>query len=718
MAADYSARPVKRPTPDSFTKQNSMPSMKKAWHIFRTYGFAELAYRAAQSIQRERAARRDAAAQRRAWSKLLADIGDPKPLVFPHYEHPLISIVIPVHNNVRFTGACLHAVLQALDVIPSEVIVVDDASTDGTRAYLESCSGLTIVEHASNQGFVQSVNEGAKAARGRYLLLLNNDTIVTPGWSAALLRVFESDDRVGAAGSQLQTPDGSISEAGAVVFADGNAANFGRGRNPEDPGVAFPREVDYCSAASLMVPSELFRSLGGFSAEFAPAYYEDADLCFRLRAAGYRVLYEPDSVVVHLEGGTAGTDPSAGMKRYQHVHRNVFATKWAAALAEHFPAEPASVERAARRLAGTRTILVIDSFVPFDDRSAGARRLLAIMELMRELDAHVIFIADDGGKYEPYTTRLRRRGVEVIPHGGDITAVLQTIAVPIDMAWISRADLMQKYGSLLRASYGAKIVYDTVDLHFVRMQREEAITGRPTGWQEMQSIELQLSQEADRTVVTGAEERLILSEHGVDADVVPIIESTVPAQASFAEREHILFLGNYSHGPNVDAAEWLARRVMPLVWERIPAARLVLAGSDPTPPVRRLAADRVSVPGFVPDVRPLFEEARVFAAALRFGAGMKGKVVLSLAHGLPVVTTPVGAEGISLVDGVNALIRRDEAEFANALVQLYTEEALWSEIAAGGREAAGRFTPRAVKPLLQQVLDRASGGKEPHARSR
>jgi GT2 family glycosyltransferase len=684
-----------------------MRVFNKARQILRTHGVRGLFQRATRQVRRRFARRAEARNQRRAWESLLARIGHTRPVFFPRHEKPLISVIVPVYNQLRHTAACLNAVLRELDSLPIEVIVVDDASTDGTAEYLESCSGIQVVTHVANHGFLRSANDGAATARGRYLHFLNNDTIVTRGWMLSLLRTFESRDKVGAVGSQLRAPDGSISEAGALVWKDGNAANFGRGRTATDPGVAFPREVDYCSAASLMIRTDLFHQLGGFSPEFAPAYYEDVDLCFRIRAAGYHVLYQPASVVLHFEGASCGTDVNSGVKHFQLEHRQRFAEKWAAELMQHFPPDTELIERAARRLAGRRTAMVIDSFVPFEDRSAGARRLLAIMRLMRDLGWHVIFIADDGGEYEPYTTLARREGIEVVPHRGDANAAIADRPVNVDVAWVSRPDLLQKYLPVLRRRTNAKVIYDTVDLHFLRLQREAELTGRNNGWRDMRELELELAHKCDSTIVTSDFERGLLIESGIESHVIPIIEQPVQTHAVYSARQDVLFLGNYTHEPNADAAAWLVGEIMPLVWERNANIRVTLAGAEPTPAVQRLASDGVRVTGHVPDLRPLFDSARLFVAPLRFGAGMKGKIVQSLAHGLPVVTTSIGAEGIGLTDEVNALLAETPEQIADAILRAYSDELLWSSLATEARKSAQRFAPDAVRPRLKRALEHA-----------
>jgi glycosyltransferase involved in cell wall biosynthesis len=454
-----------------------------------------------------------------------------------------------------------------------------------------------------------------------------------------------------------------------------------------------------------MVRTAVFRQVGGFSGKFGDSIYEDADFCFSIRAAGYSVLYQPDSVVAHHGVGSRCGEGRTGMPALE-IQRGIFADKWAAELEKHYPHGNDLIDRAARRLTGERTALVVDSFIPFDDRSAGGMRLLAIMRLMRELNWHVVFVADDGGEYEPYVSRVRRAGVEVIPHRGDATRVIEDIGTQIDLAWVSRPDLLQRYLPPLRRKATA-IVYDTVDLHFLRLQREAVVTGRDDGWRAMRELEIALIQRSDCTVVTSPTERDLLIQGGLSTHVIPIIEQPVQTHTAYSERQGLLFLANYTHQPNVDAALWLIDEIMPRVWTHIPNLCVTLAGAEPTPVIQRLAGEYVRVTGHAPDIRPVLEHSRVFVAPLRFGAGMKGKVVKSLVHSLPVITTSCGAEGIGLLDEDSALIADDAASFAEAIVRLYNDEPLWKKLSMQGHRVAEQYTPQAVKPLLESALNAA-----------
>jgi GT2 family glycosyltransferase len=258
----------------------------------------------------------------------------------PTRSLPSASIVIPVFNQWPVTRGCLSALRATLsrdhDV---EIIVVDDASTDDTPIGLAALARveprLKVLRNDANLGFVGSCNRAAATSTRDILVFLNNDTVPLPGWLEALLGTFGDLPRAGAVGGKLLFPDGRLQEAGGIVFSDASACHFGRNEpNASQPPFDQPRQVDYVSGALLATPRRLFEQLGGFDPEFAPGYYEDTDYCFRLRELNRTVWFQPDAVVVHVEGATAGTDLAVGMKRYQVVNLDRFRRRHARALRE------------------------------------------------------------------------------------------------------------------------------------------------------------------------------------------------------------------------------------------------------------------------------------------------------------------------------------------------------------------------------------------------
>ena len=248
-------------------------------------------------------------------------------LRLPVVTEPLVSVVIPALDKLAYTLCCLHSLCRQAPAASFEVIVVDDGSTDASPELLPRVPNLVYVRNETTQGFVLSVNRGARAARGPFLLLLNNDTQVQPGWLDELVAAFD-DPAVGIAGSKLLYPSGHLQEAGAVLRADGSVELVGLNDDPALPEYNVRREVDHCSGASLMIRRELFLELGGFDEAYAPAYFEDCALSLRVRSRGLKVIYVPGSLVVHhLSVTTAGAGEAAKTRQIE-VNRHLLLERW------------------------------------------------------------------------------------------------------------------------------------------------------------------------------------------------------------------------------------------------------------------------------------------------------------------------------------------------------------------------------------------------------
>ena len=261
-----------------------------------------------------------------------------KRLEFRTAANPLVTIVVPVHNNWDLTYSCLYSVLLNTHGISYEVIVADDASGDETKNITGHIGGIKVVRNEENLGFLRTCNRASREARGEYLLFLNNDTNVQHGWLKGLLDLFENDDSVGVAGSKLVYPDGRLQDAGGIVWNDGNCWIYGRWDDPQKAKYNEAKEMDYVSGACILVRRQLWEEIEGFDERYSPAYYEDADLALEARRRGFKVMYGPGSVVVHFEGVTCGRDVKKGTKRYQEINREKFFAKWQEVLKRDYAA--------------------------------------------------------------------------------------------------------------------------------------------------------------------------------------------------------------------------------------------------------------------------------------------------------------------------------------------------------------------------------------------
>ena len=638
----------------------------------------------------------------------------------PHSDRPTVSIIIPVYNQLDYTLRCLKSIADNCDSeLALEVILVNDCSSDRTAEILAPLKTINLIDCSTNQGFIYSCNQGAAAARGDYLYFLNNDTEIKPNSIASLVTVLLEDEQVGAVGSKLIYPQGSLQEAGAIVWQDASGWNYGRQSNPHAPEYNYRRPVDYCSGASLMVRRSVFDRLNGFETEFAPAYYEDTDLCFAIRhQLGMKVIYQPQSQVIHYEGVSSGTSITSGTKKYQVINAAKFKRKWHANLLQdnYLPSgHDELVEAAARKYLGAKTILVIDSYMPSYDRESGSRRLFELLKMFKALNYHVIFAPDNGMREEPYANLLQNLQIEVLytqpGYGTPIEEQISDRLSLIDLAWICRPELNQKYAAIIGQRPEIKLIYDTIDLHYLRLKRAWELD--PTGstkdtWTQMQVMELTMAHQADLTVTVTAKERDILRLQAVDnVAIVPNVHTPYQGEIpGFDTRAGILFIGSYNHLPNVDAVIWLCREIMPLVWNHNPDVKVTLLGNNPPPEVYALESDRVTVTGYVDDVAPYFLSHKLSVSPLRYGAGMKGKIGQSLEYALPVVSTQVGTEGMNLLAGQHILEANDSQSFAEQIIRLYSDAALWNSIASKAQQAIAPYTREAVKANLRQILDK------------
>ena len=632
---------------------------------------------------------------------------------------PDVSVIVCAHGSSEVTMTCLQSLneSQHVNTTRAEVILVDDASPDDTLQRVRDIRGLQIVELPDNVGFVRACNAGLQVARGQHILFLNNDTEPVGRWLDPLLETLDRRPEALVVGSRLVYPDGTLQEAGGIIFNDGSGWNYGRGLDPFDPRMTFERQVDYVSGASLLARGDFLRQRGGFDERYAPAYYEDTDLCFAAREAGGQIWYQPASIVIHHEGQSNGTDETTGIKAFQPINREKFQQRWADALVRHWPPDASNVPSARQRSAHGR-ILVIDDGVPTPDRDSGSVRITAVMRAMLDLGYSVTFLPANGLRRDPYTRRLESMGVEVLGVPDQQWAHIAEMSASISHVWISRPGVAQMFLARVRhAIPHATLAYDTVDLHFLRLEREATTTADGQRRREalvQQIQEMELIDLADVAVVVSPHEEGLLRERTKSPVViVPNVHVDYEHPVTPAGRSGLLFIGGFAHTPNEDAMLWFVSEILPRVTQQVPDAHVTIVGSEPTQAVLALAAQSVTVAGWVPETLPVYEAARIAIAPLRYGAGVKGKVGEAMSLGVPMVMTSIASEGMHIEHGVHALVADDPQDFADHIADLVTNDDLWRTLSHNGEQLIhDRFGVDATRAMVADALAAGDRARE------
>ena len=616
-----------------------------------------------------------------------------RPLYFAPSAAPEVSVIIPVHNKFATTYHCLDSIAKALPERSFEIIIVDDCSDDETLlAALVFAGGVRIARNTANLGFVGTCNAGARLARGKYLLFLNNDTLVRPGWLDELVETFEQVPNVGIAGAKLLFADGKLQEAGGIIWRLGDGWNWGRGRDPNEPMFSFLRDADWVSGAALMIERALFEELNGFDEYYAPAYYEDTDLAFRVRALGKRVVVQPASEIVHLEGVSAGTDTAGtGMKRFQTVNHAKFYRRWKDTLITHrFNGE--QPEQEAERLVRRRAYF-IDDTVPTPDQDAGSNAAVEHMRALLALDYKVMFLAADNmARCDPYTAQLQKLGIEcpVHPYYWSVEEVFRKATHKPDLVYLHRYSNASKYATMARRYFpDCRVVYNVADLHFLRMARQAAIdpASVSAGEVAMQRLgELSVMHNVDGVIVHSPVEAKLLhdTDPSLNVAVVPWTVRARPSPLPFAARSGTAYVGGFGHPPNRDAVRYLVGEIVPLLRVTAPDCVVHLVGSKMPDEVRAMRGPGVLPVGFVPVLADVLHKLRCTVVPLRYGAGIKGKVLESFAHGLPCVMSEVAAEGLELPPDLAWLVARSPMEFAEKIARVHQDPAFNRALSESG----------------------------------
>lgn len=638
----------------------------------------------------------------------------------PITGRPVASIIIPVYNNLLYTLTCIVSVLESAPSHSFEILIGDDQSSDRTPEAIAAIGGLVRnARHATNLGFLGNCNAVAKRAGGEYLVFLNNDTIVFPGWLDHLIDAMADDKQIGFIGSKLLNGDGTLQEAGGIYWRDGSAWNYGRNSDPLAPEFNYLKDSDYISGASIAVPGRVWRTLNGFDTLYNPAYCEDSDLAFRVRQAGYRTVYHPHSVLVHHEGRSHGRDLTSGIKAYQVINQEKFLDRWRPVLeAEHFD-NANDVFLARDRSRNRPHILFVDHYVPQWDQDAGSRSALHFVQTFLNSGFHVTFWPDNLNEDRDYTAQLQQLGVEVI-YGpkfvGKFENWLEENGKYLDYAFLSRPHIAENYIDAIDLK-GIKCIYYGHDLHCMRARSTYEATGDKNYLVEADQWELRelsVSSRANVVLYPGIEEieylreRLPTTTRLIRPPIVVFDEKEFQAAEAILNGPDevdpfaLMFVGGFSHAPNGDGITWFLNEIWPTLRAMDDRFTLRIAGSKMPESLRNRNDLGVEFLGRVSDeeLSAMYATSGLAIVPLRYGGGVKGKVVEAFARGVPVVMTEVGAQGIQGAHEIG-FVEKADARFASAVLDAATRR---SEALSRARKAVEfvrtHYSEKALRALL------------------
>ena len=589
---------------------------------------------------------------------------------------PDISIIIPVYNNWWVTYRCLRAIQRSTNKCSFEVIVVDDGSSDYTSEALKNIRGIKVLTNTKNVGYLESTNRGASQSHvnAKYLALLNNDTEPIGNWLDELLIVFADNSETAIVGSTLIYPGGQLQESGAQIFKDASGWNIGRRLQATNEMFMTNRQVDYCSAASILVAKDFWERARGFDTRYKPAYYEDSDLAMSAWHLGYKVFVSYKSWVIHHEGASHGTSLTSGTKKFQIVNRSKFVEKWDKQLTNHW------INQGFPRIEHSRSskgiVVLCDQQLPDISRDSGSQRTVRIAQALTKLNYHVILVAIDSSSRSIQIDKLRAEGIEVHTSLDSFYDEVRIRAQRIKFYWTIRDDVFNFFEHKLREiNPSAFFIADLLDLKF--QDRENQVVS---------SAHMNIVNKADLTVLVSPLESKILEKNS-GKKVVDIWYDFEDQGCEYKlqERSGIIFVGGFRHMPNVEGIYWFAKEVLPITKSLGFSEEVTVIGSGLSESqITELTTCGLTVIGYQKDIAPFYLKSKLAIVPLLSGAGLKGKLAEALSYRLPVVTTQIGAEGFqSGPETINPFLISSNAEdFAKAIIKII-EDAEYAESLSG-----------------------------------
>lgn len=655
------------------------------------------------------------------------------------YHEPLVSMVLVVFNKAELSYACLRS-LEQLHYKNTELIIVDNASTDQTEALLSRVEGnVRILRQRENLHFLRGCNIAFENLhpQSRYVLLVNNDAFLNSFAIHQALSVFERWPNTGIVGGQVLHLDGRLQEAGNVIFSDGACSGIGRRQSPWQPLAQVRRRVDYVSGCLLMIETNLLKGLGGFDIDFAPAYYEETDLCIRSWQAGRPVIYEPSCRLYHVEFASSpkGKDQASELMQNNRTKLEKKHHKWLQLQPSRLEHQDlSSIHTCLRSNAYPSRILWVDDRNPDSSFGAGYGRMQDLITTLADLGCFITIFATHqtpdcslhavSGDYELQWGSLR-----------ELQLLLQNRSNFYSHICTSRQhnhrlliDCLDDIANNSTTHPRPKLIGDVESLFSIReygksfvKEHDKISTPDLQELLELPGLKQELNnlRQFDAFLTVSEREASLLMRHLNKPVAIAGHAFKQPERnkiTPYYKRKGLLFMGAMNHPdiPNIDSLHWLAREILPELrnQNRIDPreARLTVVGPYRadlvTPLIDRIANIwPVDHSGQVDDIDKVLQNQRLLLAPTRYAAGLAHKVHHSISRGLPVVTTKLICDQMGWQSGDGLLCSNDPKEIAQKIGQLYNDQFLWEQVqTAGLTKIEEECDPQKLRNALHKIF--------------
>jgi glycosyltransferase involved in cell wall biosynthesis len=367
-------------------------------------------------------------------------------------------------------------------------------------------------------------------------------------------------------------------------------------------------------------------------------------------------------------------------------------------------------------------VLFIDSIIPEYNKDSGSRRLKSIMTLLLENNVGVFLLADFAQyRYKSdYFQFYKDLGVQLYEPSIYKNKLftkrkfIKFIAPNLNYVWLHRPNIFEKYSDYIKSKNdNIKLIFDMCDFHYMRLIRQWEQDKLPELKIEAEhylKMEIDNCKKADTIIAISKTDKNLVAKFFDNDDKFEVLSNLHQYQKkpknfkTFHERKDLLFIGSFGHTPNLDAVHFLHDQIMPIVWKTYPKIVVNIIGSNPVQSILELDNERFKVLGFIEDIEPYFVNSRLFIAPLRFGAGIKGKIGQSLEYSLPVITTEIGAEGFDFGTFEDEMIANQPKEFAEKIIEMYTNESLWDDVSNFSKEILEPFSIATTMKTLKQII--------------